>query len=135
MEAIFKACSIIPIRNLQNLLRYQGIWVEKDKQVTIARSLYNTLYKKDQTEWTKEQILDYIRTNRLFAYFKLNRISGLIPDLFNQIRPIDLRGFGINLIGQSTPSTQVTDRNTPVNQNTDQITPVVQVTDPQAIYP
>ena len=31
MEAIFKACSIIPVRNLQNLLYYQSIQVEKDK--------------------------------------------------------------------------------------------------------
>jgi len=31
MEAIFKACSIIPVCNLQNLLRHQGVWVEKDK--------------------------------------------------------------------------------------------------------
>jgi hypothetical protein len=44
-------------------------------------------------EWTKEQILDYIKTNNLFTSFKLNRISGLIANLFNQIRPIDLSGF------------------------------------------
>ena len=31
IEATFKAYSIIPIRNLQNLLCYQGVWVEKDK--------------------------------------------------------------------------------------------------------
>ena len=47
-------------------------------------------------EWTKEQILDYIKTNGLFASFKLNRISSLIANLFNQIRPIDLSGFRIN---------------------------------------
>jgi len=34
-------------------------------------------------EWTKEQILDYIKTSKLFTSFKLNRISGLIDDLFN----------------------------------------------------
>jgi hypothetical protein len=70
-------------------------------------------------EWTKEQILDYIKTNNLFASFKLNKISSLIADLFNQIRPIDLSGFQINLTGQSIPNTQVTDHNTPRNQNTD----------------
>ena len=53
-EATFKACSIIPIRNLRALLRDQGVWVEKEKRVTIARSLYNTLYKEDPIEWTKE---------------------------------------------------------------------------------
>ena len=49
-------------------------------------------------EWTKKQILDYIRISGLFAYFKLNKIFGLIPNPFNQIRPIDLSGFGINFI-------------------------------------
>ena len=71
-------------------------------------------------EWTKEQILDHIKTSGLFACFKLNRIFGLIPDPFNQIHPTDPRGFGIDFMGQSTPSTQVTDHNTPVNQNMDQ---------------
>jgi len=50
-------------------------------------------------EWTKEEILDHIKTGRLFAFFKLNRISGLIANLFNQIRPIDPSGFRINLTG------------------------------------
>jgi len=104
-EATFKACSLMTICNLRTLLRNYGVWVKKDKQVTIALSLYNTLCKEDPTEWTKEQILDYIKFNRLFASFKLNRISSLIDDLFNQICPIDLSGFGINLIGQSIPST------------------------------
>ena len=40
--------------------------------------MYNILYKEDQTEWTKEEILDHINTNRFFAAFNLNRISGLI---------------------------------------------------------
>ena len=29
-------------------------------------------------EWTKEETLNYINTNRFFAAFNLNRISGLI---------------------------------------------------------
>ena len=53
-EATFKAYSIIPIRNLRNLLCYYSIQVKKDKQVTIAQSLYNTLYKENQTKQTKE---------------------------------------------------------------------------------
>jgi hypothetical protein len=40
-------------------------------------------------EWTKEEILDYINTNRFFTSFKLNKISNLIADLFSQIHPID----------------------------------------------
>ena len=50
-------------------------------------------------EWTKEQILDYIRTSGLFTLFKLNRISSLIDNPFNQICFIDLSGFRINLMG------------------------------------
>jgi hypothetical protein len=40
--------------------------------------LYDILCKEDQTEWTKEEILDHINTNGFFAAFNLNRISGLI---------------------------------------------------------
>ena len=49
-------------------------------------------------EWTKEQILDYIKTNNLFISFKLNRISSLIANLFNQIYSTNLSGIRINLI-------------------------------------
>ena len=49
-ETIFKACNPVTIRKLRTLLRDQGVWVEKDKQVTIIRSLYNILRKKDQME-------------------------------------------------------------------------------------
>ena len=135
-EAIFKACNPTTIRNLRTLLRDQGVWVERNKRVTVAQSLYNTIHEENQTEWTKEELLDeYNTTKELFACPKLNVIAGLIPDPLNQIRPTNPSGFRIDLTGQSTPSTQVTDRNTPVNQNTDQITSVVQATNPQAIYP
>ena len=89
IKAIFKACSLIIICNLQTLLHNQGVWVEKDKQVTITRSLYNTLCEKDQTEQTKEQILDYIKTtSELFAFFKLNRIFSFIGPLIYTNPPL-----------------------------------------------
>ena len=47
METIFKACNLAAICNLQTLLRHQSVWVKKDRQVTIAQSLYNTLCKED----------------------------------------------------------------------------------------
>ena len=47
MEAILKACNPTAIHNLWTLLRYQGVWVEKDKRVTVARSLYNTIQEED----------------------------------------------------------------------------------------
>jgi hypothetical protein len=98
--------------------------------------LYNTIYEKDQTEWTKEELLDqYQETQELFASSKLNVIAGLIPNPLNQIRPTNTSGFRTNLTGQNTPYSQATDHNTPATQNTDQTTPVLQVTDPQATYP
>ena len=57
-EAIFKACNPTTIRNLRTLLRHQGVWVERDKWVTVAQSLYNIIHEEDQMEWTKEEILD-----------------------------------------------------------------------------
>ena len=44
-EAIFKTCNRIATYNLRALLRYQGVWV--NKQVTIVQSLYNILCEKD----------------------------------------------------------------------------------------
>ena len=40
--------------------------------------MYDILCEKDQTEWTKEETLDYINTNGFFTAFNLNRISSLI---------------------------------------------------------
>jgi len=57
-EAILKAYNPTAIYNLQTLLRHQGVWVKKDKRVTVTRSLYNTIQEEDQMEWTKEEILD-----------------------------------------------------------------------------
>ena len=116
------------------------MWVAKDKRVTIAQSLYNTLCKEDQTEWSKEEILDYIKASGPFASFKLNRISSLIADPFNQIRSIDQSGFEVKPTGQSTtnaqvtdPNTQVTDRNTLEAQNTDQNSTIIELTDVQTV--
>ena len=99
-EAVFKACKLTTLRNLRTLLRNQGVWVEKAKRATIARSLYNTLCEEDQAEWTKEEILDeYNITKELFACPKLNVIAGLIPDPLNQICSINPSGFRTNPTG------------------------------------
>ena len=55
-------------------------------------------------EWTKEEILDQANAkNKLFVSFKLNKIAGLIPDILNQICPIDLSGFRTDFTGQIIP--------------------------------
>ncbi len=64
-------------------------------------SLYNTLTEENLTEWTREQILDYIKNNRPFSSYKLNRIAGLIDDPFNLTRSI----------GQNTPDPRAIDQN------------------------
>ena len=46
-EAIFKTCNICKLRIL---LRDQGVWVARNRQITTARSLYNTLCKEDLVE-------------------------------------------------------------------------------------
>ena len=71
-EATFKACDRIATYNLRTLLRYRGVWV--NKQATIVQSLYDILCEKDQTEWTKEEVLNHINTNGFFASMKLNGI-------------------------------------------------------------
>ena len=49
-------------------------------------------------EWTKEEILDQVNIkNKFFTSPKLNKITGLIPNILNQIHPIDLSGFRTNL--------------------------------------
>ena len=51
-------------------------------------------------EQTKKEILDQVKAiKELFTSFKFNKITSLIPNLFNQIRPINLSGFRINLTG------------------------------------
>jgi len=50
IKAIFKACNPTTIRNLRTLLRNQGVWVKRNKRVTVTQPLYNTIHKKDQTE-------------------------------------------------------------------------------------
>jgi hypothetical protein len=47
IEAIFKVCNPTTIYNLWTLLYNQGVWVERNKQVTVVQSLYNTIYKED----------------------------------------------------------------------------------------
>jgi hypothetical protein len=130
-EAVFKACNLTAVRNLRTLLRNQGVWVARDRRITIARSLYDTLCEEDPTEWSKEEIQEHIKASGLFSSFKLNRISGLIADPLNEVQATDQSGFGIDLTGQGTPEPQVTDRNTPGTQGTDQNPPVTQVTNPQ----
>ena len=48
-------------------------------------------------EQTKEEILDYIKTSKLFTSFKFNKIFSFIANLFNQIYFINFSGFRINL--------------------------------------
>ena len=59
-------------------------------------------------EWTKEEILDYINTNRFFASFKLNRISSLIGPLIytNPLLPGGTLAGPLSYTMSQTPSAQ-----------------------------
>jgi hypothetical protein len=95
------------------------------------------LYEKDQTEWTKEEILDHIRESGPFTSFKLNRISGIVAEVLDQIQ--DRSGFRIELIGQSTPeiqpldqpNVQVIDPNTPLITQDLSVTRVIDYNTPE----
>jgi hypothetical protein len=109
-EAIFKACNLRNVYNLRTLLRNQGVWVAGDRRITIAQSLYNTVYEEDPVEWSEEEILEHIRAKGPFRSYKLNRISGVIANSLNhQIRDMDWSSFEAQLIGQSTLNVQATD--------------------------
>ena len=56
IETIFKNYKLTTIYNLQTLLYNQGVQVIKDRRITIAWSLYNTIYKEDLIEQNKEEI-------------------------------------------------------------------------------
>ena len=55
-EQDFKLVSNHYLRKMQNFLRQQGVWILKDRNVTISKSLTNTLEEKKPTEWKEEEI-------------------------------------------------------------------------------
>ena len=82
--------------------------------------MYNIIHEEDQTEWTKEEILDQVNAiNKLFVSPKLNKIASFIPDILNQIRLTNPSNFRTDLTGQNIPYFQATDYNTLINQNMD----------------
>jgi hypothetical protein len=54
-------------------------------------------------EWSREDILEHIKGSGLFASFKLNRLSGIVDDLFNRIQ--DQSSSKVKLTNQSIPNT------------------------------
>src|SRR6266702_6743106 len=105
-ETIFKTCDRIATYNLRTLLRHQGVWV--NKQATIAQSLYDTLCEEDQTEWTKEEVLDHINTNGFFASYKLNEIF-IRPSIYtNPLLPREI-GLLIYTTSHSHPTQNTCD--------------------------
>ena len=59
-------------------------------------------------EWTKEEILDYINTNRFFASFKLNRISIGLLIYINPLLPGEI-GLLLYIILHSYPTENTCD--------------------------
>jgi hypothetical protein len=71
-KSIFKDCNQMSIRKLRALLRMYGVWVKKDRHLTVAESLYNTLQEEDPTLWTIQEIEEHIRTIGQFNSARIN---------------------------------------------------------------
>ena len=55
-------------------------------------------------EQIKEEILNQVNVkNKLFAFFKLNKIASFIPNILNQIYFTDLSGFRTDPTSQTIP--------------------------------
>ena len=63
---VFKNCNRTTVRDLRHFLRVHGVWVKKDRRVTAAQSLFDTLQEEDPTEWTELKIREYKATRREF---------------------------------------------------------------------
>ena len=50
--------------------------MRKDRRKTVAESLYNTLQEEEPTEWTTQEIEEYIRTTGRFNSAQINYILG-----------------------------------------------------------
>ncbi len=56
-EQDFILASNYNIRRLRDYLRKFGVWIRKQKSLTIARSLYEALLEEQPTEWTEAEIM------------------------------------------------------------------------------
>jgi hypothetical protein len=57
-EEILEACHQPTINQLHTLLRDRGVWVLKDKNTSVAKSLRNTIIEEEPIQWTREELLD-----------------------------------------------------------------------------
>jgi hypothetical protein len=71
---IFKSCIPADIRNLRKLLRKNGVWVIKDRNVLVAQSLFNMLQEEEPTEWTTEAVTAHLADDGGFNSVKLEPI-------------------------------------------------------------
>ena len=59
-EESLKASTLLSFTHrLHSFLRNRGVWVLKDKNITIAKSLCNTIKEEDQIRWTQEELLEH----------------------------------------------------------------------------
>ena len=70
----FKSCIPADIRNLRKLLRKNGVWVIKDRNVLVAQSLFNMLQEEEPTEWTTEAVTAHLADDGGFNSVKLEPI-------------------------------------------------------------
>jgi hypothetical protein len=79
-ENDFKTVFNIRLRWMRDILRERDVWVEKNKKVTIAKTLYNTLQKEDLIEWIEKEMLRCMSDEKFIFYV----INDLIETKFDR---------------------------------------------------
>ena len=62
----FNNCPRNTVYKFRDMLRQRGVWVEKLDTVPAAQSLNNTLHEPVQTEWTEQEIRNYLKKGGRF---------------------------------------------------------------------
>ena len=79
----FKDCNQTNIRKLRLLLRVRGVWVTKNRNLTVPESLFNTPQEDKPTEWTEFEIKEHMEAGGEFnsgrITYRLN--NGKSPSL------------------------------------------------------
>src|SRR6266516_285391 len=102
---ILKSCNPTNTRKLRMLLRANGVWVQKHRNMTVPESLLNTLQEEEPTEWTEFEIKEHMATVGKFN-------SGRINYMLNKTHPTNT-----NRLPTTNPTPSAIQPVPPVQQN------------------
>lgn len=111
-ENDFKLVHYTETRRLRTLLRKRGVWIEKGRKITVAKSLFNTLQEEHPTPWTEDEIKRCLDDEE-FTSYAIQRLLetdfGRNPKIYTVYTPRDstpqATTFGSGPAPASTPST------------------------------